>query len=66
MFHLASFRRQLIVSAKLDSEALKKYIEAQKANPTETFILTTQNKEDLNAIVTGHKDFEAVILTKAG
>lgn len=66
MFHLASKRRQLILSAELDPEALKKYISARNANPAETFFLTTQRKEDLSAIIAGHKDFEAVISTKGG
>ena len=66
MFHLASNRHQLILSAELDPEALQKYIDAKKTKPGETFILTTQQKEDLNAILTGRNGFEAVILTKGG
>lgn len=66
MFYLASNRRQLILSVELDPEALKKYIDAQKANPAETFILATQHNEDLEAIIQGRKGFEAVIVTKEG
>ena len=66
MFHLASRRRQLIASAKLDEKALKAYHDAKKENPSETFFLSTQHKEDIDATMLSDGSFEAVITTKAG
>ncbi|KAL8946948.1 MAG: hypothetical protein Q9222_006720 [Ikaeria aurantiellina] len=66
MFHLASRRRQLIASAKLDQKALDTYRDAKKNNPEETFFLSTQNKEDISATILSDGAFDAVITSKAG
>ncbi|KAL8716503.1 MAG: hypothetical protein Q9225_006181, partial [Loekoesia sp. 1 TL-2023] len=66
MFHLASRRRQLIASAKLDDKSLKTYQDAKKDKPEETFFLSTQNKEDISATILSDGSFEAVITTKSG
>ncbi|KAL9612143.1 MAG: hypothetical protein Q9167_003259 [Letrouitia subvulpina] len=66
MFYLASRRRQLIASAVLDKDSLKAYQEAKKANPQETFFLSTQGKEDLDATMLNDGQFEAVITAKSG
>lgn len=65
-FHLANHRRQLIVSAKMPSEAMEKYVDAKNANPNETFILFTHQKEDLSALLSNKKPFEAVLRMKNG
>lgn len=66
MFYLASRRRQLIASAVLDKDGLQAYQEAKKANPQETFFLSTQGKEDLDATMLNDGQFEAVITSKSG
>ncbi|KAL8827771.1 MAG: hypothetical protein Q9170_006883, partial [Blastenia crenularia] len=66
MFYLASRRRQLIASAKLDEKSLKTFQKAKKESPEETFFLSTQNKEDISATMLSDGSFEAVITTKSG
>ncbi|KAL8689385.1 MAG: hypothetical protein Q9218_004937 [Villophora microphyllina] len=66
MFYLASRRRQLIASAKLDDKALTTFRDAKKDTPNETFFLSTQNKEDISATMLSDGTFEAVITTKSG
>lgn len=66
MFYLASRRRQLIASAKLDEKSLKTYRNAKKDNPGETFFLSTQHKEDITATMLSDGSFEAVITNKSG
>lgn len=66
-FYMATHRRQLILSVKIDSTTLNEYTKAKKAHPEKTFILTTQNNENLSKIVSGGQpSFEAVITTKEG
>ncbi|KAL9602441.1 MAG: hypothetical protein Q9219_001865 [cf. Caloplaca sp. 3 TL-2023] len=66
MFHLASRRRQLIASAKLDDKSLKTYHDAKKKNPKQNFFLSTQHKEDITATMLSDGSFEAVITTQSG
>lgn len=66
MFYLASRRRQLIASAKLDDEALSTFRDAKKNAPDEIFFLSTQHKEDISATMLSDGSFEAVITTKSG
>ncbi|KAL8934252.1 MAG: hypothetical protein Q9216_005994, partial [Gyalolechia sp. 2 TL-2023] len=66
MFYLASRRRQLIASAKLDDKSLTTYRDAKKANPDETYFLSTQHKEDITATMLSDGSFQAVITTKSG
>lgn len=66
MFHLASRRRQLIASATLDEEAVKTYRDAKASSPSETFFLSTRNKEDISATILSDGSFDAVITTSSG
>ena len=66
MFYLASRRRQLIASVTLDAKALQTYQDAKKSNPQETYFLSTQSKEDLDATMLSDGAFEAVITSKSG
>ncbi|KAL9026501.1 MAG: hypothetical protein Q9196_004837 [Gyalolechia fulgens] len=66
MFYLASRRRQLIASAKLDDKSLKTYRDAKNENSEETFFLSTQHTEDITATMLSDGSFEAVITTKSG
>ncbi|KAL8638359.1 MAG: hypothetical protein Q9228_004485 [Teloschistes exilis] len=66
MFYLASRRRQLIASAKLDDEALSTFRDAKKNTPDEIFFLSTQHEEDISATMLSDGSFEAVITSKSG
>ncbi|KAL8997652.1 MAG: hypothetical protein Q9169_003132 [Polycauliona sp. 2 TL-2023] len=66
MFHLASRRRQLIASAEIDEKSLKTYRDAKKNNPTESYILSTAQKENISKTILSDGAFEAVITSKSG
>ncbi|KAI0948556.1 hypothetical protein AcV7_009267 [Taiwanofungus camphoratus] len=51
MFNVGSYRQQLIVSAKLKPDDMKKYAEAQKAKPDAIFTMHTSAQELLSSIL---------------
>ena len=61
MFHLARHRSQFIVKIDLDSDGLKSYQDAKSKNPSATFILATQAKENLGDLASNKKTFKANI-----
>ena len=63
-FHLARYRHQFIAEARLDARAMDAYKEKKKQNPSATFTLHSECKEDLNYLTTekkGHNMFKASI-----
>lgn len=61
MFHLARQRHQFIVSVKLLSEAMETYKNTKQKSSKATFVLTTQQKEDLADLALNKKSFKASI-----
>ena len=61
MFHLARHRSQFIAKVDIDSNGLKSYQDAKSANPSATFVLATQAKENLSDLANSKKSFKANI-----
>lgn len=65
MFHLEKHRHQLIIEIGVSTDALKKYKEAKKANPTAIFTIETNVELALATLVAEKETFDANILMKS-
>ena len=61
MFYLARQRHQFVASVKLSSEAMETYKNTKQKSSNATFVLKTQDKEDLADLVSNTKIFKASI-----